>query len=435
MSAKKGDLNLLIPGADGWEIWTGSNVAGLQLRAATEHRRALDVTGFRSGAIQMALPVRQVSAVPFRAQTDDLALLGDLAAMQLEKNGTRPALDGGQLTDHFVFSTAPEETHLTAIVMTSLSEGQLPRKSPEAFDISPRCLPLPADKVVVWRELGRWVFGIGKPGHALYFQVFSGEHLDDRAGNEARLALTQLQIQGLLPHVPEEAVIWSHGSVSDARPEELEAFGRGLGLAVQSSPKPSPTWPSPPSRLLPADVRAERVELKGKRNRNILIAVLLLAYLGLAAFLYLDLEKAKDAANQAKRNNNGMTENADLLLVHQSKWDELRPVVEDRFHPFEVYLAAYRALPNTPSNRFIRLTEVSVVNQFREIDGDLVVAREIVLEGQAEQEHQQEIPKFTGSLRNSEDLKGLGFKWNTPPETIDKRTGKLTFIFTGTATQ
>jgi len=354
MSAKKGDLNLLIPGADGWEIWTGSNGGGYKLHKGTEHHLVLDVTGYPSGPIGMAVPVRQVSAVPFRAQTDDLALLSDLAAMQLEKNGTRPALDGGQLTDHFVFGTAPEETHLTAIVMNPSSEGQLPRRSPQAFDISPRCLPLPAGKVVVWRELGRWVFGIGKPGQALYFQVLSGEHLDDRAGNEIRLAMTQLQMQGLLPQMPDEAVVWSHGSVSDARPEEHEALGRGLGFEVTSTPKPSPTWPLPPSRLLPADVRAERLAKKGKRNKVMLFAALFLAYLGLAAFLFLKLEKAKDEASQAKRKASGISGEADFLLAHQAKWDELRPVVEDEFHPVEVYLGAYRAGESTKDPRVFR---------------------------------------------------------------------------------
>lgn len=433
MSAKKGDLNLLIPGADGWEIWKGSGVGGYQLHSATEHLLALDVTGFPSGPIGMAIPVRQISAVPFRAQTDDLSLLGDLAAMQLEKNGTRPALDGGQLTDHFVFGTSPEETHLTAVVMNPPSEGQLPRKSPEAFDISPRCLPLVSGKVVVWRELGRWIFGIGKPGQALYFQCLSGERLDDRAGNEVRLAVTQLQIQGLLPEAPDSVVVWTHDSATDARTEEIEAFARGIGIPVDSAPKPAPTWPAPPSRLLPADVRAERLAIKGKRNRNILIAALLVAYLGLAAYLYLDLQKAKEEAAIAKRNADGISGEAEFLLDHQARWDELRPVVEEEFHPFEVLLNSYRALPNTSTERFIRLTKTSLTNQYREIDGEMRVFREVVLEGNADQEEQPKIPAFSKNLKDSRELEP--FRWDFPPETIDRRSGKLTFTFTGNATE
>ena len=433
MSARKGDLNLLIPGADGWEVWTGSSASGFQQHAATEHMLVLDVTGVPSGGVAMAVPVRQISAVPFRAQTDDLSLLGDLAVMQLEKNGTRPALDGGQLTDHFVYGTAPEETHLTAIVMNPPSEGQLPRKSPEAFDISPRCLPLPDGKVVIWRELGRWVFGIGKPGHALYFQCLSSDRLDARAGNEIRLALTQLQMQGLLKVLPGSVVVWSHGSSSDARPEELEFLARGLEMPVESSPRPAPTWPAPPSRLLPADVRSERLAVRGKRNRNILIAALLVVYLGILAFLYFDLQKAKKAAALAQRDANAISGDAALLLAHQAKWDELRPVVETEFQPFEVFLASYRALPNTKQDRFIRIKKASFTNQFREIDGDLKVSREVVLEGQAEQENQPQIPIFAGNLRSSRDLEL--YRWAIQPEIVDKRSGKLTFTFVGTATE
>lgn len=433
MSVKKGQMNLFIPGADGWEIWTGSSQGQMSLHSATEHYSALEVSHFPSGPIQMAIPVRQVAAVPFRAQTDDLALLEDLAVMQLEKNGTRPVLDGGQLSDHFVYSTAPEETHLTAVVMTPPREGQLPRKSPKAFDISPRCLPFPEGKVVVWRELGRWVFGIGKPGHALYFQILSCDLLDKRAGNEIRLALTQLQMQGLLAEVPEEAVIWEHGSSTDARPEEHEALSIGLGLTVSTVLKPAPTWPTPPSRLLPADVRAERLARKGKQNRTLLMMGLLMVYLGVASYFYLGLKDAKDAAKQAKRDANGISVEAESLLNHQAKWEELRPVVEDQYHPFEVYLAAYRALPNNRSERFIRLTKVSLLNQFREIDSELRVERQIVIEGQTDQEEQPKIALFAGELKESEELKT--FRWEFPPETPDKRSGKMTFTYTGNATE
>ena len=240
-------------------------------------------------------------------------------------------------------------------------------------------------------------------------------------------------MQGLLPQEPDAAVIWSHGSVSDARPEELEALARGLGVEVSSSPKPAPNWPLPPSRLLPADVRAERLEKKGKRNRVFLCVALFLAYLGLAAFLFLKLEKAKDEASQAKRKASGISSEADFLTDHEAKWDELIPVVEDEFHPFEVYLGAYRALPNTRGNRFIRLTKVSMMNQFREIDGDLRVMREVYIEGQSEQDDQEKIPEFAENLRTSEALKFP--EWDLPPEKTDRRSGKVTFSYTGNATE
>mgnify|MGYP005846814191 CR=1 FL=1 len=433
MSAKKGDLNLLIPGADGWEIWTGSSANGFQLHAATEHRMALEVTGFPSGPVGMAVPVRQVSAVPFRTQTNDVSLLGDLALMQLEKNGTRPALDGGQLTDHFVYGLAEEETFLTAVVMNPPDEGQLPRKSPEAFDLSVRCYPLPEGELAVWKELGRWVFGVGKPGHPLYFQCLSCDRLDARAGNEIRLALTQLQIQGMLPEMPRRVVVWSHGSASDARPEELEVLSRGLELPVETEARPAPTWPNPPSRLLPADVRAERLAGRARKNRNLLIAVAAIIYLGVAAFLYLKLRNAEDEAAQARRAADKVQGSASLLTEHEGRWSELKPVVETRFHPLEVLLSCYRALPNTPTERYIRLKFAVTENQFKEVEGDLKVSRKIRLEGLADQANQEKIPEYSKNLRESEGLEG--FRWSFGEETTDKRSGKKLFVYEGNATE
>ncbi len=431
MSAKKGDLNLLIPGADGWEIWTGSETSGFSLHSATGHLLALDVTGYPSGPLQMALPVRKVSALPFRAQTTDLSLLGDLAAMHLEKCGARPALDGGQLTDHFVFGTSGEESLLTAVVLSPPKEGQLPRRSPAAFDLSARCLPLPAGDVAVWKELGRWVFAIGRPGQALYFQCLSGERLDDRSGNDVRLALTQLQIQGLLSDFPSRVVIWTHGSVSDARPEEVESFARGIGLEVQELAKPDPSWPSPPSKLLPADVRAERLHQKNQRNRNILIAAALVAYLGLVGYFIYNLREVQKEALIAERNVAALGTDAQDLLLHEEKWEELKPVVESDFYPYELLLRAYRSLPNSPDQRYIRLTSATFINQFKEVDQAMVVERKIILQGQAEDN--TNIPKFSGSLTSREDLSE--FIWNIQPEVKDRKSGLWTFLYEGDATQ
>lgn len=430
MSAKKGDLNLLLPGADGWEIWTGNEAAGFQLNSASGEKLALNVTGYPSGPVNMALPVRQVSALPFKAQTTDLSLLGDLAAMHLEQSGARPALDGGQLTDHFVFGTTEEESLLTAIVLSPPQEGQLPRRSPAAFDISARCLPLPVGDVAIWRELDRWVFAIGRPGQALYCQCLSGERLDDRSGNDVRLALTQLQIQGLLSEFPSRAVVWSHDSVTDARPEEIESFARGIGIEVASEPKPAPVWPSPPSKLLPADVRAERAAQKNKRNRNIAIAAAVVVYLGIVGYFFYNLREVQNEAKVAQANVAALGTEAQELQEHQAKWDELRPVVESDFYPYELLLRAYRALPNTRDERFIRLNSASFTNQFKEIDGSTVVERKIVLQGTAEDN--TNIPKYSGKLKTMPDLES--FKWNIAPEVRDKKSGLWTFVYEGVAT-
>lgn len=431
MSQKKGDLSLLIPGADTWEIWKSTAENQFDLHATTEATQALDVTGFPSGRLAMAIPVRQVTSVPFRAQTTDLTLLADLAAMQLEQNGSRPALDGGQLSDHFVYQSRPDETILTAVVLIPPTEGQLPRKSPQAFDLSAHCFQMPLHHVAVWRELGRWVFAIGEQNKVLYFQCLSSSRLDDRAGNEIRLALTQLQIQGLLTETPTEVVVWKHDSPTDARPEEIESLAQGLGISTISLDKPNPTFPSPPSRLLPADVRAERLAQKNRQNRNLIIAAALVLYLGLAAYLYYGLDQAKKETTLAQNKLIGISQEADVLIKHRNQWAELQPVVESQFHPFEILLHTYRSLPNEQRERVIRLKRATMINQFRQVEGELQIDRRVVLEGQADEAFQAKIPIFAGNLRSNPDLDA--FQWSTPAETLDNKTGKMTFIYEGTA--
>ncbi|MDA7881657.1 hypothetical protein N9A94_05075 [Akkermansiaceae bacterium] len=425
MSAKKGDLCLFLPGADGWEIWNGTAAEGFELQVATDHLLALEVTEKVSGPVQMALPVRQLSSLPFRAQTEDLSILEDLAMMHLEKNGSRPALDGGQLSDHFVYGKLGEETLLTAVVLNPPQEGQLPRRSPGAFDLSPRCLPLPEGKVVVWRELGRWVFAIGRPGGVLYFQCLSGERLDERGGNDVRLALTQLQIQGVLEPFPDEVIVWSHGSATDARPEELESFSRGLGLPTTGALKPAPSWPAPPSRLLPADVRAERMEQKNKRNRNLMIAAAVLAYLGLVGFLYFNLKSAQEEVVLAEKKVSALGPEAERLQEHRNKWESLAPVVESDFYPYEVLFRVYKALPNTKTERLVRLTEVSLVNQFKDVEGGQEMLRTISIKGLAPEN--APISEYNNNLNKSEELQDYNWIMETPSKT---KTGDWSFRYT-----
>ena len=201
---KKGEKVLLLPGADGWEAWTGLNGAGLALALRSGAMRVLDVGGIPSGELTMAFPVRDVSALPFRAPTSDDALLSDLAEMHLERMGMRPGINAGVLSDVFKVGTRGEESLAVPVVLAPPMEGHLPRRSPQHFDISARCLPLPSDGLVVWRELGRWVFALSEEGQALEFEALASSQLGEDAGREIRLTLMQLELQHEGPYTAKE---------------------------------------------------------------------------------------------------------------------------------------------------------------------------------------------------------------------------------------
>ncbi|MGC6425899.1 MAG: hypothetical protein ACON5H_02760 [Akkermansiaceae bacterium] len=414
MSAKKGDLTLLLPGAEGWEVWKGNPSAGLSLKDGTEHFRVLNVSGIPGGSLQMALPVRQLVALPFKTQTTDLDLIDDLADMHLEKNGVRPALDSGTLSDHFVYEQRAEETSLTAVVLRPPMEGDLPRRSPEAFDLSPRCFSLPPGKVAVWKELGRWVFALGSADKVLYFQCLPGERLDERAGKDIRLSLAQLQLQGLLHELPQELLVWTTGGVSDARPEELDSLARGFGGEIFTAAKPAPHWPVPPSKLLPEDVRAERVQKAAQRTRILAIAAAVIAYLSFVAFLYTKVQRAEKDAIAMERQVEATKGDTGNLQTVVDKWGELSPVVEDEFYPYEVFFQINQCLPNDQvAPPEIRITQATIYNQPKvNEEGLQSVNREIFIAGVAAEN--ADIAKFSIALKAREELSD--FIWTIAPQ-------------------
>ena len=63
----------------------------------------------------------------------------------------------------------------------------------------------------------------------------------------------------------------------------------------------------------------------------------------------------------------------------------------------------------------------------------LLIHTLIDLECFADLENQPQISKYAKNLQNSPVIKD--FEWQLPPETTDKRSGKLTFNYTGGATE
>ena len=171
--SQKGKKNiqiLLFPGADGWEIWRGQEE--LSLLKATDEQEALAVDGVPSGNLVMSFPVRDVSAAPFVAATGDVEMFGDLAGLHLERSGLRIDETAGSLSDCFSLRIEEEEAVLLPIVLSPPQEGGLPKKSPQAFDVSARCLPLPPNAVVLWREFGRWVWTVSdSTGQCVYLSL------------------------------------------------------------------------------------------------------------------------------------------------------------------------------------------------------------------------------------------------------------------------
>jgi len=334
----------LIPGPEGWEIWQGNRAQGFRRSLENGPPQASEIEKIPSGRLLMGFPVREVLAVPFKVQTEDAAMFDDLAAMHLEKSGIRPEADAGRLTDVFPAGHQDGQTVLLSVVLSAPADGTMPRRAPNAFDVSPRFFAMEENAVTLWRELGRWVFAVTKGRELVYFQSLPGVRLGVDAVREIRLALAQLGLQGVNLEV-QRAVVWTTGHDSDPGDDEIQSFAKDLDVEVSAEPKPRPIPPSPMSRLVPADVRAEQRLKAQKQKRNLIIAALLLVYLGIAGWLAYDYYQLdKQLKNQNVRLKKIKLEHADIGMFN-ADWDQLAEVVDDEHLPWRTLIKSYQAIP------------------------------------------------------------------------------------------
>ena len=406
---KKGEEVLLFPGAQGWEVWKGTAVDGFSLALQTEITRVLDLGGIPAGELAMAFPVRDVSSLPFRAPTGDDALLSDLADMHLERLGVRPPVDSGVLSDIFKVGSRGEESLVVPIVLAPPEEGDLPRRSPKKFDISARCLPMPAGGVVVWQELGRWVFALADAGQALHFQALASPVLGEDTGCEIRLTLSQLQMQGLMESPPQHCFVWVNEGEAAPQEEEIEQLGRGFGGSATVASKPAPLIPSRLSQLLPADVRAERMARRKKQQIILAVAALVLFYLGLITFLGLTLSKARAEAATTTASYEEIAPEASIGMNHQQKWRELQPIVEQDHNPVELLDLCMLARDGEEG---LRLDRADIFNQLQvNSEGELTLIRDVRLQGQADELKQA--TAFDEALKRESGF--ASYLWACPP--------------------
>lgn len=359
----------------------------------------------------MAFPVREALAVPFKVQTEDKGMFEDLASMHLEKIGVRPNVGAGRLTDVFSAGQADGQTTLLNIVLAAPEEDAMPLKTPQEFDVSPRFFPLSGSAVTLWRELGRWVFAISNDGYLTYFQSLPGDGLGMDAVRDIYLALSQLSIQGVDLEM-KKATVWTNGHISDPTDEMIQTFGKLLNAEVVTEPKPRPILPENISKIVPANVRAERRMKADKQKRNILIAAVLLLYFGLIGyFAYGYFTLSKKVKKQEKQLADVNFEHLDIGLFN-ADWDELSPLVKGEHWPL---------------NTLYHSTGLIPVSQLSEVRIKVFEAttERIYLDGEA-----QDI-KQASALGEKLKKKFPDHEWKAPVTVTDTKTNRWKFRFEG----
>jgi hypothetical protein len=428
MSKKKAkktkDRLLLMPGAAGWDLWRGVPGQDLFLALRTDHEIALEIPSLPAGEITMAFPVRDASSLPFKTPSTDAGLAQDLAEMHIERLGMRPAVMSGVLTDCYEVGRNEAELLLMPVVLRPPNDGSMPKRSPASFDLSARCLPLPVDGVAIWKEFNRWVFVVSRGGLPVFFQALPGEELSEEAGREIRMSLLQLEIQGMLSQPINQGVLWLEDDQPLPSEQALEALARGFGGEILVENKPVPAFSTVSCRLLPADIRAERMASKKRQQLIAIVSVVALAYLGLITWGVMSLRSKEKEAQAAVSEAESLEPQVADLQLHLSKWGELDPITETKHFPVESFYQVSKISPSAG----LRIDRAEINNQSEVSDnGTIKLLRRITITGNASD--LAKVNQFSEKLHKSRDL--AYYAWNTP-ESTQKKDGRWGFVYTGT---
>ena len=389
--SKSIEQSLLVPGESGWEIWTRQGDEPFALRSPGVSTRAGEITDIPAGELTMLFPVKSLTAVPMRVTSDDDALFPDLAALHAERLGLRPDPMAGQLTDVFVVARDEENTALLSVFLRSPEEGELPKRGPKGFDISPRAWPVAGEALAIWMEFGRWVFAIFHQGKLAYCQATAVDAAqpDAALAREIRLSLMQLAMQGL-HFEPSRVIVWTAKENIDTG--EIKA---AFNTRIEQAPRPVPVLPDPLSKLLPADVRAARKVALRRRNITFAAAAVLLAYLGLIGWLGYGLWQTSSQASKLLAEAQRVAPEGEAYALHIAKWEELSQAIDLTHSSVDIL---QRIASCIPPNSGLRLKTADIS------------ATEIKLQGEAQQF--QAIKGFSLSLSKNNDL--AHFTWQAP---------------------
>jgi hypothetical protein len=257
-----------------WELWNFPASKRAQFVRKIESPKAV------AGHIVIALPLRQTVSYATWVPTTDRQLVPEMVQMQLEKRGLVQRQNFVSSVDVRILEVQEERSLVLAVVLLPDLAPELAVGNAVRFEPEPFILPLPQDRLIVWRERQRLAITISRGRDPIHFQVLSAEEVSDESVNEIRCILLQLESQHMINELLGLA-LWG-----DFNDEEVATLQQGLALKTFRESVPPPSLPATPSRLLPPQVSVLHEKARRRRRIRRLIAAAAGAYLlGILAIL------------------------------------------------------------------------------------------------------------------------------------------------------
>jgi len=273
-----------------WELWNFPASRRAQFVRRLENPKAA------GGQVIVALPLRQTVSYATWVPTGDREVVPEMVQLQLEKRGLVQKQNAASSLDVRILEIQEERALVLAIVLLPDLAPELAIENAVRFEPEPYTLPIPQDRLIIWRERQRLAMTISRGRDPIHFQVLSTEEVSDESVNEIRCILLQLESQHLINELLGLA-IW--GEFTD---EEVERLQQGLALKTFRESVPPPSLPATASKLLPAQVSVlhEKARRRSRIRRLIAAAagIYLLGILGIIAYIFWQQNRISQLQNQ-----------------------------------------------------------------------------------------------------------------------------------------
>jgi hypothetical protein len=325
---RKPPCELLLPGAQVWQSWTGAEGAACLLHS--EQSAAGGRFGKEAPRRVLALPAVYFWALPawLKGQQEHLR---SMALLHLERMGIKAEDDEASVQVRNM--QGKEGAYLTRIL--ALKDLPVPltetARLPDEVTLHALCYPLVQNSLTIFRELGRLVVAITSGPQLIYCTPLSANRLDGHALAELNNICLQLGFQGVLGRL-ESIVLWiDEGDVAQIQ--------RVTGLAAYRCEMPAPTMPERGSSLLmPQDVIAER-QGQTRRTKSRFLALATGTVIAAAIALVATLTSlALQDRNMLREKVANLTPRASRVMDHKKAWHEAAPAVDPSTWPQQILL-------------------------------------------------------------------------------------------------
>jgi hypothetical protein len=352
----------------------------------------------------VSLPARCTLTFPAWLMTNDRGVIPEMLRLQLEKRGLIGRNGGNSSADYRVVESGENRTLAIATILQPDFPKELALEKVQRYEPSAYTFPLPADRLVLWRERGRLTVAATRGREPVAVQVLGDSTLSDTAAIELKCIAFELESRRLCERLL-GITLW--GDFTGEEGERLEQY---IGLKVTRESVPPPSLPNVKSKLLPPEVCS--LHEKRRRRARIAAAVAWLAaayvvgVVGLIGYIFWQHYEADELRRVIEEQ--GPTVAA--IQETADRWRRLELAVDPKVYPVEILYQIAGVLPHDG----LRLTGLEIQNGKVLVHGEASTAPAAF--------------KFSEDIKAKLELRM--FTWRMPSPTL-RPDGRAAFTIEG----